>query len=158
MNSVTDPLFPFQKPLLEEVFNTADSLIIISDLGGKIKLFNRKAQEITGFQPEEVLGKSWTEIFVPPAHQLKIQRMFKALRDGKTVPRNEKYPVLTKDGKELLIAWDRSFIKGQQDKAKLILSVGHDLTPLRIIEEERSHTQTILDSIADGVMTVDPTL
>ncbi len=154
-SAVSDRLSPLEKILLEEVINAADSLIVISDVQGRIKLFNRKAQEITGYQPKEVLGKPWIEMFVPPAHQSKIQRVFKALQTGKTVPRNEKYPILTKEGKELFIAWDRSFIKDKQGRARLILSIGHDLTPLRILEEERSHTQTILDSIADGVMTVD---
>jgi PAS domain S-box-containing protein len=149
---------PFEEILLEEVINTADSLIVISDVQGKIKLFNRKAQEITGYQPEEVVGEPWVRVFVPPVHQAKIQKVFNALQSGKTVSRNEKYPILNKKGKELLIAWDRSFIKDRQGRAKLVLSVGHDLTPFRIMEEERSHTQTILDSIADGVMTVDPNL
>jgi PAS domain S-box-containing protein len=156
INAAKKDLSPVEKILLEEVINTADSLIILSDLRGRIKLFNRKAQEATGFRSEDVLGKSWVEKFVPPAHQLKFQRMLKSLQEGKRVPRNEKYPILTKEGKELLIAWDRSFIKDQQGKAKLMLSVGHDQTSLKIMEEERAHTQTILDSIADGVMTVDP--
>ena len=156
MDRKTATSFPFEKALLEEVINTADSLIVLSDTEGRIKLFSRKAREITGYGSGEILGKSWLQMFVPPAHRPKVERMFRALRDGKMVPRNEKYPILTKEGKEILIAWDRSFIKDQKGRAKLILSVGHDLTPLRIMEEERSHTQTILDSIADGVMTVDP--
>jgi PAS domain S-box-containing protein len=156
IDAFKDHLSPYEKILLEEVIDSADSLIVISDVQGKIQLFNRKAQEITGYQPGEILGKPWIEVFVPPAHQSKIQKVFKALQNRKMVPRNEKYPILTKEGKELLVAWDRSFIKDKQGRAKLILSVGHDLTPLKIIEEERSHTQTILDSIADGVMTVDP--
>ncbi|RPJ00094.1 MAG: PAS domain S-box protein, partial [Deltaproteobacteria bacterium] len=156
INTVEKDLSPIERNLLEELTNTVDSLIILSDLRGRIKLFNRKAQELTGYQAEEVLEKSWTEKFVPPPCRLKIQRMFKALQDGKGVSRNEKYPILTREGKELFIAWDRSFIKGPQGKTRLILSVGHDLTPVRMIEEERSHTKTILDSIADGVMTVDP--
>jgi len=152
------PFSPFEKILLEEVVNTADSLIILTDPRGRIRFFNRKAQELTGFQPEEVLGKSWIERFVPPPHQSKIQRMLKALQDGKTISRNEKYPILTKEGKEIFIAWDRSLVKGQRGDINLVLSVGHDLTSSRAIEEERSQHQTILDSIADGVITVDPGL
>ncbi len=129
---------------------------MLSDPEGKVKLLSRKTFDITGYKPAEVLGKSWVEMFVPSAHRSKVQRMYRALQDGKTVPRNEKYPILTKDGKEIFVAWDRSFIKDPKGKARLMLSVGHDLTALRMIEEERSHTQTILDSIGDGVMTVDP--
>jgi PAS domain S-box-containing protein len=157
-SSVVDPFSSYEKVLLEQVIYRADSLIVISDIQGRIQHFNKKAQEATGFRPEEVLGKSWSEIFVPPAHQAKFRRMYKALQDGKSIPRNEKYPIRTKEGRELLIAWDRSFIKDRRDKIGLILSVGHDLTPLKIMEEERSHTQTILDSITDGVITVDPNL
>jgi PAS domain S-box-containing protein len=63
--TVTDHIFPYEKVLFEEVINTADSLIVLSDTDGKIRLFSKKALEITGYRPEEVLGRSWLDMFVP---------------------------------------------------------------------------------------------
>ncbi len=145
----------FEKAFWQEVVESADSIIVVVDPLGRIRLFNRKAQEITGYSAEEVLGKAWIETFVPAEYRLEIQRVLKALLDGKRIPRFGKYPILSKDGKEILIAWDRSFVKDKSEKTNAILSVGHDLSLPTVIEEERYHMKTILDGIADGVFTVD---
>jgi PAS domain S-box-containing protein len=143
------------KALWEKVVETADSIIVVLDPGGKIKLFNQKAEKMTGYQAKEVLGKSWLDIFVPSAYRPNIRKTLDALREERGVPRYGKYPILSKDRRELPIAWNRIFIKDSRGKTEAILSIGHDLTLSQIIEEERYYTQTVMDSITDGVLAVD---
>ena len=145
----------YEKALFEKIVETAESLIVIWDPAGTVKFLNRKAQEVTGYRDEEVLGKKWKDLFVPPEYQPDFQGLLNSLARDTSVPRRAEYPVLTKEGKEVLIAWDRTLIKDEGGKTDIILSIGHDLTTERILEQERYRTETILDSIVEGVFTVD---
>ncbi|NIM96672.1 MAG: PAS domain S-box protein, partial [candidate division Zixibacteria bacterium] len=145
----------YEKALFEKVVETAESLIVILDPFGTIKFFGRKAQEVTGYKAQDVLGKRWADLFVPSEYQSDFQRLLDSLPDESSVPRRAEYPILSKEGEEIPIAWDRTLIRNKHGNTEAILSIGHDLTTERILEEERYRTQSILDSIADGVFTVD---
>ncbi|HWU36230.1 MAG TPA: PAS domain-containing protein, partial [Candidatus Acidoferrum sp.] len=146
----------YEKAFWEKVVESADSLIVVLDTRGKIRLFNRKARKVTGYLAREVLGKSWVKTFVPPKYQPTVQGIFDSLPGGKSVPQYAEYPILSKQGREIPVAWDRTFIKDQNARTEALLSVGHDLSLTKTMEEERRRNQTILDSIADGVFTVAP--
>jgi PAS domain S-box-containing protein len=147
-------LTKYEKTLFENVLETAESLIVILGPSGRIKFFNRKAQEVTGYKAEEVLGKKWTDLFVPPQYQSDFQRFLFSLTHKTSVPRRAEYRIVSKQGEEIPIAWDRSLIRNKQGKTEAVLSIGHDLNVERILAEERYRSETILDSIADGVFTV----
>jgi PAS domain S-box-containing protein len=144
-----------QKALFERIVQTAESLILILDPRGRIEFFNRKVEEITGYKAEEVLGKEWISLFVPREYQQDCRRLLNSLSEESSIPRRVEYPILSKEGKQIPIAWDRTLIRDQHGETEAVLSVGHDLTGTSILEEERFRNQTILDSIADGVFTVD---
>jgi len=145
----------YERTLFEKVVATAESLIVILDPLGLIKFFGRKAQDVTGYQAEEVLGKKWIDLLVPSEYQSDFQEFLDSIPREQAMPRRAEYPILSKEGEEIPIAWDRTLIRDKHGRIEAILSVGHDLTTEKILEEEKHRTQTILDSIADGVFTVD---
>jgi PAS domain S-box-containing protein len=149
------PRMGYEKKLFESVIETAESLILILDPSGSIRFLNRKAQEVTGYKAEEVLGKKWIQIFVPPEYQPDFQEFLFSLSHEISVPRRAEYSIVSKQGSEIPIAWDRTLIRDKEGKTEAVLSIGHDLTVERILEEERYRSETILDSIADGVFSVD---
>lgn len=53
--------------LLEELVGTAGNLIVPTDPDGRIILFNRVCQELTGNKREEVSGKTRIEQIIQPA-------------------------------------------------------------------------------------------
>jgi PAS domain S-box-containing protein len=52
-----------EKRFADAIIDNAESLIIGMDMGGAITLFNRKAEQATGHQREEVLGKNYFSLF-----------------------------------------------------------------------------------------------
>ena len=145
----------YEKALSEKIVDMDESLILIWDPAGNIKFCNRKAQEITGSRDEEVLGKKWMDVCVPREYGPDFQVHLNPLAQESFAPRRAEYPVLSKDGREILIAWDRVLIRDEGGKTETTLSIGHDLTTARVLEGERYRIETILDSIADGVFPVD---
>ena len=89
----------YEKAFWEKVVESADSLIVVLDTEGKVRLFNRKAREVTGYQARGVLGRSWVKTFVPPKYQARIQGIFDSLLRGKSVPQSAEYPILSKQGR-----------------------------------------------------------
>jgi len=144
----------YEKNLFASVVESAESLIVIVDPSCQIKFFSRKAEEVTRYRADEVLGKTWTDIFVPSDYKAEFQKMWDSLLQEVETPRRVEYAVVSKDKKEIPIAWDRTLIREKNGKTAAILSIGHDLTTEKVLEEERYRTETILDSIADGVFTV----
>jgi len=51
---------------LEAVVETAPSLIVLTEPDGRILMFNRACEELTGYKRDEVLGKTIPELFLPP--------------------------------------------------------------------------------------------
>ncbi len=107
---------------LEEIIESADCLIVEVNSQGRIKLFNRKAREVTGYQPEEILGKLWIETLVPSEYQPRLREALKSLPDNQNPPHHGEYPIRSRDGKEVFIAWDRSFLRGESGKIEGIFS------------------------------------
>jgi PAS domain S-box-containing protein len=145
----------FKSGFLEDILGAADNLIILLSPSGSIKLFNRKAEEVTGYRSEEALGKSWPETFVAREYQPDIRKVLDSASKGEPFARYAEYSILTKEGKEVSAAWNRTLIKDNQGKTAAILCIGQDLTLSKIVEQERDLTRTIVNSIAEGVFTVD---
>jgi PAS domain S-box-containing protein len=143
-----------EKALFEKIQETAESLIIVLDLSGTIRFFSRKAQDLTGYKAGEVVGRKWIDLFVPQEHKSDFRKLLKSLPEEGPKPRRAEYPILSKAQKEIPIAWDRTLIRDRHGKTEAVLSIGHDLTTEKTLEEEKYRTETILDSIADGVFTV----
>lgn len=58
--------------------------IVITDLAGKVSLWNRGAARIFGYQPEEIVGRDAAQLFVPDDRENGIPRleMRQARKDG----------------------------------------------------------------------------
>ncbi len=147
----------YEKNLLANVIESAESLIVIVDPSCRIKFFSRKAEEVTRYRADEVLGKKWIDLFVPSDYKAEFQRMWDSLLQEAETPRRVEYTIISKEKREIPIAWDRTLIREKKGETAAVLSIGHDLTTEKVLEEERYRTETILDSIADGVFTVNQT-
>ncbi len=141
---------------LKDALELADTLVVVIDMQGYVRFFNKRAQELTGYAAEEVLGKLWVDTFVAPRHKSAFTKIIHGFAEGTPVSKYGEYPILAKGGAEIPIAWSRAFIRGGQPGMQAVLSIGYDLSLTKMMEEERVRNQTILDSIADGVFTVDP--
>ncbi|HEX2569103.1 MAG TPA: protoglobin domain-containing protein [Polyangia bacterium] len=51
----------------EEIIEQAEAVVITLDTSGRILLFNRHGEELTGLPRSEVVGRLWLELFAPPS-------------------------------------------------------------------------------------------
>lgn len=113
----------------------ANALVIGLDAGGRITLFNRAAETLTGYRRADVRGRDWFEIFVPRERFPEVWKEFARLRVP-GAPRDFESPIVTASGEERVIAW-RTIVLHEDDTMTGTLSFGVDVTERKQVEAQR---------------------
>jgi len=125
---------------LEAVVETSPSLIVLTDPDGRILLFNRACEELTGYQREEVLGKTIPGLFLPPEWVPVVQKRFADPFAPEVLAPHEN-PWLTKSGDQRLIEWRCTVLPSPKDGRPCILGSGIDITERKQAEKEMAALQ-----------------
>jgi PAS domain S-box-containing protein len=125
---------------LEEVVETSPALIVATDDQGRIVLFNRACEELTGYAAKEALGRSMSELFLAAEWQPIVAERFANL-DAREVREPHVNPWRTKSGEERLIEWRCIPLPAGSGQPRQVLGAGIDITSRRRSEEalRRSH-------------------
>ena len=117
-----------QKHFSDSVVDTSKALIIGTDQGGQVRLFNHYSEQLTGWTDEEIHGKNFINTFIPEIEKAKITRNHEELFAGRHAGKLET-TLITKTGDELAIEWSNTpLIDPQTKKITLLLSTGIDIT------------------------------
>ena len=140
-----------------DLIETAGAMIVGLDLNGDIELFNKAAEEITGYTSEELVGRNWFEIIVPQERYPAVRGEFERLLAG-GVPQEYENPILTKSGEERYVVWRRTKL---DDHGVIVgmVSIGIDVNELKRTEKtlrhERDFVAKIIDTSPIGIVAYD---
>jgi PAS domain S-box-containing protein len=124
-----------ERDFAESIVNTAQAIILVLDVEGRILSFNPFLSEISGYSLAEVKGKDWFTTFLPVEEQTKIQTLVKsALGDSPT--RGNVNAIVTKDGRELQIEWYDKTLKDVDGNVMGLLVIGHNITERKQAEKK----------------------
>ncbi|MHB1348445.1 MAG: sigma 54-interacting transcriptional regulator [Desulfobulbaceae bacterium] len=136
----------FQRQL---VLDSAFDGVFTVDLDGNITLFNRSAEQLTGFKQDEVLGRPFTEVFYAPEQRSDAQEtpLMEAMRTGRPVSEECVY-IRTAAGNLLPVS---------VRAAPLFDARGVLIGGVKSFRDntDRIQSNLILDHIIDGVFTTD---
>lgn len=140
--------------------DVANTIFVVIDNRRKVLLINRKGCELLGRASHEIVGRDWFRNFIPAAVRRKVEKTFNQLVKGKLVPFEYfENPVLTRDGRERLIAWHNTVIRDEKGAIKATLSSGEDVTERRqaekILREREECYRSTLSSMIDLVFVLD---
>lgn len=124
------------RTVLDNVLETVPLAIVGTEPDGAIFLFNRGAEELTGYHRSEVHGRSLLELFVPDDWKETVSERFRD-PNAPSVREPHRNPWRTKSGGERLFEWRCAALPG--DSGNRILGVGVDVTEVRRLEEQREH-------------------
>ncbi len=148
------------KEFAENLLETANIMVVTLDTQARITTFNRHAAELTGFDRDDVLGKNWFDLFVPPHESENIPSFFEdTLGKMPHTSQHENF-ILKKNGDECLVSWSNNVLLDSSGKVSGVLSMGMDITKrTRDAEEKRAlalkiqHSQKLesLGVLAGGI-------
>ena len=128
----------------------APNIVIGLQEGSKIAVFNRFAEELTGYRAEEVIGKEWIGTFIPEERQADIYRVWDDLADGQMPSHQFEHEIITKSGDTRLVAWHNTTIT-EDGEFRMILSLGEDVTELRRAQHEAAQRERLLSTITTNM-------
>lgn len=128
---------------------------VILDLNGNIIFCNDFLLGLTGRKREDVLGKSWFDIFLPADITSEIKAVFFKTIETADFPSYYENAIVTKDGNKRFISWNNTVLKDRNGKISSITSIGEDITDHRFAENSllnsKGQLRTLVDTIPDLV-------
>jgi PAS domain S-box-containing protein len=138
-----------EKDFAESLTKTAQAIMLVLDTNARIVDFNPYMEKISGYRLEEIKGKDWFDTFLPKADHSQIREVFKkAISDIQT--KGNVNPIITKDGREVLIEWYDKTLKDKDGQVIGLFAVGQDITERKKAEEamhesERKFRETVVN-------------
>ena len=124
-----------ERDFAESLLDTAQAIILVLDVDGRIVRFNPYMEEISGYSLAEIKGKDWFGTFLPVQSQATIRDLFqKAVGDIQT--RGNVSSIVTKDGSQLEIEWYDKTLKDAEENVVGLLAVGLDITERKQAEDK----------------------
>lgn len=144
----------------QKYLDVAGAIILVLNADETVRLINRKGCRVLGWEEAEIVGKNWFDTCIPKRLRGELRRLFRNLIETGEDSRERYFenPVLTRDGRERLIAW-RNTILTEDGKNVATLSSGDDVTERRqrenSLRSREAELQAIVDTAVDGIITID---
>lgn len=123
----TQALIQQERDFAESLIETAQAIVLVLDIQGRIVRFNRYMEEVSGYTLDQVIGKDWFSVFVPERQQESGRAFFQRLiRDERVHTISD--PILTKERRERVIDWYGKTLRDPEGNPTGLLAVGHDIT------------------------------
>ena len=105
------------------------------DTKGRIILFNKASQDLTGYTENEVVNRYPWDLFILPEEAEAVKAVFKELTLGHFPNQYVNY-WLTKAGEKRLISWSNTALKDKNNQFAYVIATGIDITE-KILAEEK---------------------
>lgn len=117
-----------EQMLSENIIKNSSLVIYTWDLDYNILSFNPYSERVTGYKEEEVIGKSWVDLFLYDEEKPKVEGLVRYLKTGKPLKNSVGDVWRTKDGREIELIWTDSPIVDEDNNVIKIISIGTDIT------------------------------
>ncbi len=144
-----------EKEWSENLINNAPNIVVGLGERSQIAVFNHFAEQLTGYQEEEVIGKEWIGMFVPEELREDIYNVWDEIVDSGSIDHNYENEIITRSGERRLIDWHNTALT-EKGVFKMILSLGVDITERVQAEEALRMSEvkyrTLVNSTLQGVV------
>ncbi len=138
-----------------DVVESSTVLVVGIDSRGVMRLFNRRAGELTGLTSEEAIGRPALEVLLPAEARERVQKHVQATLAG--APAGEfEAPLLIKDGRTRTVRWHVVAASAERPAARdeiAAYAVGTDVTDRRALERRAAEAEALahMGTLAAGL-------
>lgn len=119
-----------------EILQNLQLVSVILDNNGAITFCNDFFLHLTGWQRDDVIGKSWFGLFVSPELQDAYQDLFDTVIRDPLAPSHHETYLITRLGEKRLIAWNNTRLCDAEGRIIGVARIGEDITERRRAEEK----------------------
>lgn len=124
------------------------------DIQGNIIFCTDTFFKLTGWQREDIIGRSWFRTFLPSERQEEIKQTFLEMIQSNTLPSHFETEIQTRTGEQRLISWNNTPLHDFQGNIIGLTSVGEDITERKSTEDKIRHLAyyDILTSLPNRIL------
>ena len=111
-----------------DMLGNVELISLMVDCEARITYCNEYLLRLTGWRSEEVIGRDWFALFVPPESSDLRGAFFAALLANEPEVRHHENEILTRSGERRLIRWNNSVLRSGAGEVIGIASIGEDIT------------------------------
>ena len=144
---------------LRELLTSVGLLALTLDMRGNLTFCNDALLELTGWQREEAIGRSWFEAFLPAEVRESMQPVFLPHLLSETMPRQYENEIITRGGERRLVRWYNTILRDRQGRPTGAASIGEDITERRQAEkalrQSEERYRTLVENTPDWIWAMD---
>jgi diguanylate cyclase (GGDEF)-like protein/PAS domain S-box-containing protein len=125
---------------------------LMLDTNGRITYGNDYLLRLTGWQREEIIGRDWFELFIPPEAKA-VRASFAALLANRSAARHGENEILTRSGERRLIRWNNSVLRSGDGEVAGTASIGEDITEQKRAESRIKRLNRVY-AVLSGINTL----
>lgn len=136
--------------LAQKYLDIAQVILVALDINGDIVLLNRKGHEVLEYPEGSLIGKNWFETCLPERERVRVTSVFHQLLAGDVHPvEYVENPVITRSGRERLIAWHNTLLHDATGKCLGTLASGQDITESKRAEQALRESEERFRSVVE---------
>ena len=154
----TEQALKHERDRVQRYLDVAGVIMVVIGADQRVKLINRKGCELLGGNEQDIIGKDWFDNFLPADNKEVIRELFvKLMAQEEELVEYFQNPVVTRSGKERLIAWHNALLHDDEGNIIATLSSGEDITERQQAQEQLSQREEqlrlTLDNAPIGIVT-----
>ena len=126
-----------EKAFISKLLDTVDSLVVLLDKEGRVVLFNRACERLSGYSLQELQGKSICDSLIPSEEAGTVRSFFS--NEFTNLPDHFENYWLTRTGEKRLVAWSNCILNDEAGNPEYVLGTGIDITEQRRMQERIEH-------------------
>jgi PAS domain S-box-containing protein len=121
-----------------DMLENVELVSVMRDSEERITYCNEFLLRLTGWKYEEIIGRNWVELFVPPEIAKQKKKVFAELILNKPEARHYESEILTRSGERRLIRWNHSVLRSGDGDVIGTASIGEDITERKQTEVKQA--------------------
>ena len=142
-----------------DMLGNVELVSLMLDRKARITYCNDYLLRLTGRQRDEVMGRDWFELFLPPETFDELRSLYAALLADQPSAWHYENEILTRSGGRRMIRWNNSVLRSVSGEVIGTASIGEDMTERKQAEEQLRRqlefTKVITGSLGEGVYALD---
>ncbi len=138
----------------------AEIILVVLDTNACITMIGGKGCNRLGYQADELVGKNWFAVCLPPEQIESLYAVYcRAMKGEIEAVEYYENEILTKQGERRFVAWRNSLLKDADGRILGTLSSGIDFTERKRAEdalrESESRYRSIVETAQEGIWCID---